>query len=332
MGRDYYDVLGVAKSATAEEIKKAYRTAARKYHPDVNKAADAQKKFTEIQNAYDVLSDEKKRGLYDQYGEAGLSGGGPAAGHSPWGGRGGAPGGYSYRTDAGGFEMDDISSMFDTFFGGGRAGGGAGGAGGGAKKTGKRTHRRAETQEPQVHDVKVDFLRAAKGGTESLRVSSGGSSRSVEIKIPAGIPSGSTMRLRGLGAMDELGDPTDLLIRVLVEPHPLFRRGEGAEAGKSLDVYVDVPLTIAEATLGAAVHVPTIDGGVEMKIPPGTASGKKLRARGLGIKPAGGTAGDLYAVVQIVPPKAADLSPADVEAIKRAGATPTDLRQGPNWT
>lgn len=329
MGRDYYDVLGVSKTASADEIKKAYRGLARKLHPDVNKATDAQKKFTEVQNAYDVLSDEKKRKAFDQFGEAGVSGaagGGPAYG-------GGVPPGWnqSGRVNVGGqsFDPDDLGSMFDTFFGGG---GGTGGMGGGRSSSGRRTTkrgRRAEPEPPQVHDIHVEFVKAAKGGTESLRVSSGGSSRSVDIKIPAGIPSGTTMRLRGLGALDEEGDPTDLHIRVIVEPHALFRRGEG-EAG-SLDLVIDVPLTVAEATLGATVSVPTLEGGVEMKIPAGTPSGKRMRLRGMGIKPAAGTAGDLYVVPQIVPPRPEDLSPAGMEAIRLAGSTPKDLRSGAGW-
>ncbi len=334
MGRDYYEVLGVSKTASADEIKKAYRGLARKLHPDVNKAADAQKKFTEVQNAYDVLSDEKKRKAFDQFGEAGVSGA-AGGGYGGGGGSGGVPPGWnqgynSGRVNVGGqsFDPDDLGSMFDTFFGGG-----GGGMGGGRSSTsGRRSSKRGrkpEPEPPQVHDINVEFVKAARGGTESLRVSSGGSSRSVEIKIPAGIASGTTMRLRGLGAMDEEGDPTDLHIRVIVEPHALFRRGEG-EAG-SLDLVIDVPLTVAEATLGAAVNVPTLEGSVEMKIPAGTPSGKRLRLRGLGIKPAAGTAGDLYVVPQIVPPKPEDLSPAGMEAIRLAGSTPKDLRSGAGW-
>lgn len=337
MGRDYYEVLGVSKTAPADDIKKAYRAAARKLHPDVNKAPDAQKKFTEVQNAYDVLSDEKKRRAYDQFGEAGVSGAaggaGPGAG---WGGGGAqGPGGYRVNVGGQGFDPDDLSSMFETFFGG--MGGGAGGAPGGASRAGGRkgSRRAAPRQEeaaPEVHDVKVDFMRAVRGGSESLRVSSGGAARSVDVKIPAGIPSGATMRLRGLGPLDHDGDPTDLLIRVLVEPHPLFRRGEGADAGKSLDVYLDVPLTIAEATLGATVHVPTLAGSVDLKIPPGTASGKKLRVRGQGIAPASGTAGDLYAVIQIVPPKLDDLLPEERRVLEVMGAKLPGPRTGPAWS
>jgi curved DNA-binding protein len=330
MGRDYYEVLGVLKGASADEIKKAYRGLARKLHPDVNKAADAQKKFTEVQNAYDVLSDEKKRKVYDQFGEAGLSGAG--AEQTASSGRGGGTpygwGGQSGRVNVGGqhFDPDDLGSMFDTFFGGGGGMGGSGRTSG--RRASSRRTRREEPETPAVHDIRVEFMKAARGGTESLKISSHGSSRAVDVKIPAGIPSGTTMRLRGLGPMDEDGDPTDLHIRVLVDAHPLFRR-EGGES--SLDLAIDVPLTVAEATLGAAVNVPTLEGSVEMKIPAGTASGKKMRLRGLGIKPAAGTAGDLYVVPQIVTPKPEDLSPAGMEAIRLAGSGPKGLRSGAGW-
>lgn len=331
MGRDYYDVLGVSRTAPADDIKKAYRAAARKLHPDVNKAPDAQKKFTEVQNAYDVLSDEKKRRAYDQFGEAGVSGAAGGAGPAPgWGGAAG-PGGYRVNVGGQGFDPDDLSSMFETFFGGAGSGRG-GGARSGGRKGSRRAAPRSEEPAPEVHDVKVDFMRAVRGGSESLRVSSGGAARSVDVKIPAGIPSGATMRLRGLGPLDHDGDPTDLLIRVLIEPHPLFRRGEGAEAGKSLDVYLDVPLSIAEATLGATVHVPTLAGSVDLKIPPGTASGKKLRVRGQGIAPAGGAAGDLYAVIQIVPPKLDDLLPEERRVLETLGAKLPSPRTGPAWS
>ncbi len=322
MGRDFYEVLGVARGASAEEIKKAYRALARKLHPDVNKAADAQKKFTEVQNAYDVLSDENKRRAYDQFGEAGVGAAGAAGGSAgpSWGGRGGT------RVNVGGMDMDaeDLSSMFDTFFGQARA------SHGGGRRTTARGGRSVRV-EPETHEVTVSFLTAALGGTESLRVSSGEGARTVDVRIPAGVPDGSSMRLRGLGPMDEDGDPTDLVLRIRVGDHPLFRRGEGKEWGRSLDLFVDVPLTIAEATFGAEVSVPTLSGKVQVKVPAGTSSGRRLRVRGQGIKAASGATGDLYAVLQVVAPAPADVSGDERAVIERIAARQGAVRMGPNW-
>lgn len=322
MGRDFYEVLGVARGASAEEIKKAYRALARKLHPDVNKAADAQKKFTEVQNAYDVLSDETKRRAYDQFGEAGVGAAGAAGGSAgpSWGGRGGT------RVNVGGMDMDaeDLSSMFDTFFGQSRA------SHGGGRRTTARGGRSVRV-EPETHEVTVSFLTAALGGTESLRVSSGEGARTVDVRIPAGVPDGSSMRLRGLGPMDEDGDPTDLVLRIRVGDHPLFRRGEGKEWGRSLDLFVDVPLTIAEATFGAEVSVPTLSGKVQVKVPAGTSSGRRLRVRGQGIKAASGATGDLYAVLQVVAPAPADVSGDERAVIERIAARQGAVRMGPNW-
>lgn len=322
MGRDFYEVLGLARGASAEEIKKAYRALARKLHPDVNKAADAQKKFTEVQNAYDVLSDETKRRAYDQFGEAGVGAAGAAGGSAgpSWGGRGGT------RVNVGGMDMDaeDLSSMFDTFFGQARA------SHGGGRRTSARGGRSVRV-EPETHEVTVSFLTAALGGTESLRVSSGEGARTVDVRIPAGVPDGSSMRLRGLGPMDEDGDPTDLVLRIRVGDHPLFRRGEGKEWGRSLDLFVDVPLTIAEATFGAEVSVPTLSGKVQVKVPAGTSSGRRLRVRGQGIKAASGATGDLYAVLQVVAPAPADVSGDERAVIERIAARQGAVRMGPNW-
>lgn len=321
MAEDYYSILGVSRSASADEIKKAYRAAARKHHPDVNKAPDAAQKFSRIQNAYDVLSDEPKRKIYDQFGEDGLKGNGFAGSGSPWGG--GSARGRGPQSQAGGFNFDieDLSSMFDTFFGGHRASSGP--------KRGRRTRAHAEPAAPTPHDVHVPFLSAAKGGTEPIRISGPDFTRQIDLSIPAGVPHGAVLRLRGMGHLDESGDPSDLLVRVLIDPHELFRRGEGLDTGRSLDVFVDVPLTVAEATFGAAVSVPTLTGSVELKVPAGTASGKKLRLRGLGIKPEGGSPGDLYAVVQIVPPT--NLSAADRSAIEAPLAKQPNPRTGQAW-
>jgi len=325
---DLYAILGVPRSASADDIKKAYRAQARKNHPDVNKAPDAAKAFSKIQNAYDILSDEPKRKLYDQYGEDGVKNGGA------WpGGPGGVWNSSRPPRGAGGttgshfnFDMEDLSSMFDTFFG---CSSRAGAASAGSAKRGARKPKNAPPA-PSPHDVHVSFLRAARGGSEPIRVSTGGFSRQVDLSIPPGVPHGAVLRLRGMGALNEDGVPDDLLVRVHIDPHELFRRGEGADAGRSLDLFVDIPLTVAEATFGAAVNVPTLSGQVEVKIPAGTHSGKKLRLRGMGIKPDSGTAGDLYAVIQIVPPS--DMSKPDRAVLESILGKQPSPRQGAAWT
>jgi DnaJ-class molecular chaperone len=322
--RDYYDVLGVGRSASADEIRKAYRTLARQLHPDVNKAADASKKFTEVQEAYDVLSDEQKKKLYDQFGHAGVSpgAGGPApAGggrpHYSWSNVGG-PGGVSGAE----FDAEDLGSMFEAFFGergghGAGFGGGMGGMGGatrgrpGAGKA-RRAGRTPEAEPAAIeHELDITFMTAARGGTEPLRLNTDGKSRTIEVKIPKGTADGARLRVRG-GA-----DGQDIILRIKVGPHPVFRRTEHGVGPQGLDLYLDLPLSIAEAALGATVTAPTLDGSVELRIPPGTASGRKLRVRGQGLEDAKGARGDLYAVVKIVPPESGQLSAADAAALRR---------------
>ncbi|QOJ01437.1 MAG: DnaJ domain-containing protein [Phycisphaeraceae bacterium] len=336
MAKDLYDILGVAKSASADEIKSAYRALARRLHPDVNKAADATSKFAEVQNAYDVLSDEKKRRMYDRFGEAGLHMDEPSASRPGRGGGRGGSGGVHSGGGAGGggggayggpmgdgveFDPEDLSSMFETFFGGGsgrpgRARGGRRGGGGGAS-----------APEPVRAEVRVDFIAAAQGGTQSVRVERGGRVRTIEVTIPAGVPDGAQLRVKGEGG-DGGGD---LLLTVRIGEHPLFRRGEGALSGRSLDLYVDLPLTIAEATFGAEVEVPTLEGKVQVRVPPGTTGGRRLRVKGHGIRAVSGTTGDLYAVAQVVAPAPGDLSEAEAEVIRRVGEKQGNVRQGPAW-
>lgn len=329
MARDLYEILGVAKGATPDELKKAYRGLARKLHPDVNKSADATKKFAEVQNAYDILTDDKKKALYDQHGFAGLNmSSGPASGtagpnpHYAWNSGSQSPGAD--------FDQEDLSSMFETFFGGGR---GAKSTGQGAKSRSTRRprqHAASPEIEPARATLRVDFITACRGGKESLKVTRSGSQRTIDVTIPAGIPDGAQLRLRGEG--DEVhGEVGDLLLTVRVGDHPLFRRGEGSETGRSLDLYLDLPLTMAEATFGAAVSVPTLESKVELTIPPGTSSGRKLRVRGQGIKAAGGQQGDLYAVVQVTTPAPADISAADAEVLRKISASQGNVRQGPAW-
>lgn len=315
--KDLYDVLGVSRGASADEIKSAYRVLARKFHPDVNKAADAQARFTEIQHAYDVLSEPSKRAAYDQYGEDGAASGAPGGRRSPgaqWSASG--PAGVD-------FDNEELGAMFDAFFGGRQ---GFGGVGGGPGRAG-RSGGRARAAQAHQHELSISFMTAARGGTERLRLSEGDRARTIEVKIPPGIGHGSQLRVKG--ASPEGGD---LMLTIRVGAHPMFRRGDGADAGRGLDLFLDLPLTIAEATLGATVSVPTLDAPVEVQVPPGTASGRKLRVRGKGIRAEASEPGDLYAVVKIVPPRADDLSEAERNMLRTVCGRQPLPRSGPEWT
>ncbi len=314
MPRDYYEVLGVSRTATADELRKAHRKLARKLHPDVNKAADAATKFAEAQEAYDVLSDPEKRKRYDQFGHAGVGGaaggdpfGGqnPFRGGNPFGNRGKAGGqpnahpgaGGQWAGGDGGNWSDVDSETFDTIFGdlfgsrrGGRPGPGpaAGGRGGRAAPS---------AGEDLEHTLTVPFAVAALGGSESVRLTLGdGSTQSIDVKIPAGLKPGSKLRIKGKGRGGAHGGPAgDLILVINVGEHPWFRRD-------GLDLMLDVPITMPEAALGAVLEVPLLKGTVKLKVPAGTASGAKLRAKGKGLVDAKGEAGDFYAVMKIVPP------------------------------
>jgi curved DNA-binding protein len=312
--RDYYDVLGVSKAATADDIRKAYRKLARQFHPDVNKAADAAKRFNEVQEAYDVLADEQKRRAYDQFGHAGpgFSSAGAATGGRPH---------YSWSNVGGGvhapdMDMDDLSSMFEAFFGGQQPGvGGMGGMGGARGGKARRARPQPQPQRESLeHELEITFMTAARGGTEQLRLQQpDGKSRTIEVRIPKGTPDSTRLRVRA-GA-----DGPDIILRIKVGPHPIFRRTEQGAGPQGLDLYLDLPLTIAEATLGTSVSVPTLDGSVELKIPPGSASGRKLRVKGQGLEDDKGTRGDLYAVIKIVPPTA-NLTDKEAELLRAIAA------------
>lgn len=308
--RDYYDLLGVARSASADEIRSAYRKLARKLHPDVNKAPDAEKRFAEVQEAYDVLSDEKRRKVYDQFGHAGAA----AAQAGPWQSGGDA--------GVGGFnvDMDDLGSMFDAFFGapGSRPGGFRAGAGP------RDTPRRARHGPPAEVDLPITFRTAAQGGVERIRLSLGGKDTSLEVRIPPAVESGTRLRVRGV-------DGRDVLLRVQVGGHPLFRRGEGPASGKGLDLYLDLPLTIGEATLGATLTVPTLSGAVDLVVPPASPSGRKLRIRGKGLRDQSGREGDLYVLVKVVPPDPDILTPDERKALEALARHTPDPRSSAEW-
>ncbi|MFH1418850.1 MAG: DnaJ C-terminal domain-containing protein [Planctomycetota bacterium] len=291
--RDYYDILGVSKSATEAEIKQAYRRLAKRYHPDQNKGdAGAEAKFKEVQGAYAVLSDKEKRGKYDQFGHAGLH-------------MGGQPGGGDWRwSTAGGqsFNIDDLDGIFD--FG---VSGGPRSSGGGSVFEQFFNRRaagpRATAARPPARDVEqpvsLTFEQAIRGITLDIQVPGGTSERPrrISARIPAGVHEGQRIRLRGQGEPGGGGRPDgDLYVVCSIQPHPFFeRRGD--------DIYLDVPVTITEAALGAKVDLPTLDGVRTVTIPPAAASGSKLRLSGLGVPgPKGKQRGDQYAVIKIVPP------------------------------
>lgn len=281
---DFYKVLGVSKSASADEIRKAYRKLARENHPDVKKDdAQAAERFKQIQEAYAILGDAKKREQYDRFGTAAFQGArpGPGAGGQT----------YTWSTGGGGAPFD-INDLF---------GGGfdfqdlLGGRGRGAAR-GKRPAPRGEDLEAAV---RVPFEVAARGGAVDVRFDRDGRTETLSVKVPAGVNEGSVIRLAGQGATSEFGGgPGDLLLRVDIEPHRYFRR-EGN------DLLLDVPITPSEAVLGAKVDVPTLsEGAVVVTIPPGTSSGMKLRLRGKGvIDPQTKHPGDQYVVVKIVVPR-----------------------------
>ncbi|MDD3313351.1 DnaJ C-terminal domain-containing protein [Pseudodesulfovibrio sp.] len=301
--KDYYKLLGVSRSATKDEIGKAFKKLARKYHPDLNpndKAAEA--KFKEINEAYEVLKDEKKRKLYDQFGSNWEHGQNfqPPPGYENvnfgGGGFSGGPGGFS--------------DFFETIFGGGGGGGnfrggfssggfGDAGFGGGG---GYRQRPRRGADSEATYELTLD--EAYRGGTKSITLQEQAAgadgiprmnTKTLEVKVPAGIKDGQKIRLAGQGNPGMSGGPRgDLYLKIKLLPHHLFKVSDS-------DVILDLPLAPWEAVLGATLRVPTLDGAVEMKIPPGMGSGKKLRIKGKGLG-SGHKRGDQFVRVMIQAP------------------------------
>lgn len=298
--RDFYDVLSVPRSASAEDIRRAHRRLARQLHPDVNKSPDAARQFAAVQEAYEVLSDDHKRAVYDRAGHAGLEA--DAAGAQPKPGPRRGPT-YTWSNIGGARHADvpDLDELFDTFF---------------AQDPDephepharpKKGRRSARARAHPFHaEIRVDFMTAALGGEQTIRLTHEGRSKTVAVTIPAGADDGSQLRVRGVFDAD-----SDVLLTLRVDTHPVFRRGPHGSPPRGADVSVDVPITIAEATLGATILAPTLTGKVELVVPPGSPSGRMLRLRGLGVRPASGPPGDYYAVLRIVPPDPARLSEAD---------------------
>jgi curved DNA-binding protein len=285
--RDYYEVLGVPRDASEEDIRRAYRKLARQYHPDVSKEPGAEDRFKEVSEAYEVLSDQEKRERYDRLGanwKAGddVSG---AAGFDFGQGGGFRQGGFDdvhVEFGSGG----DFSDFFESFFrsrgGRGRRSGSFGGFDGFSTR-GSDTEATLELS-----------LEEAAGGKRKISLGDG---RDYEVNIPPGVRDGQRIRLAGEGGGGSGGGPSgDLFLRVRLKPHPRFRV-EGR------DLHVDLPVAPWEAALGADVEVPTLGGSSRVKVPEGSSCGRRLRLRGQGMPNPGGADGDLYASVQIKVPK-----------------------------
>ena len=316
--RDYYEVLGVQKGAGEEEIKKAYKKMARKYHPDLNPGdKDAEEKFKEVNEAYEVLSDSEKKARYDQFGFAGVD---PnfGAGAGGWGGGAGGAG----------FDFGDLGDIFGSFFGGG--------FGGGQTRRNPNAPQRGESIRM---NLTISFEEAAFGCEKELEVDRyencetchgsgaapgtspetcpdcGGSGvvrrrRKIQASVPAGIDNGQTISIRGQGNAGKNGGPAgDLLVTITVRPHELFRR-EGTS------VICEAPITFPQAVLGAELEIPTIDGKVKYDIPEGTQSGTTFRLKGKGIPALNGRGrGDQYVTVYIETPR--NLNREQKEALKK---------------
>ncbi len=299
--RDYYEILGIKREAGQNDVQRAYRKLARKYHPDVNKEPDAEEKFKEINEAYEVLKDPEKRKMYDQLGpnwKAGQDfrpppgwetrfdfGGGDAQTEFQWGGAGG------------------FSDFFETLFGGM---GGFRQARGGARQGG--FGRGSVFQQPgadQETTIRISLDDAFHGGTRSVllqgRVINPQGRMQVQekrydVKIPPGILPGQRIRLAGQGEEGSGGGRSgDLYLRVEIEPHPAFEL-------KGRDIFMELPVAPWEAVLGSEVRLPALSGSIDLKIPAGTQSGQKLRLRGKGMPNLKGAPGDLYVTVVVKVP------------------------------
>ncbi len=277
--KDYYKILGVGREASADEIKKAYRKLARKYHPDVSKEPEAEERFKEVNEANDVLSDPEKRAAYDQLGyyQSGQEFRPPPG----WGERfGGGFGG----ADMGGM---DFSDLFAQMFGGGMHGGrGFGGAQG---------FRGAAKGRDVEASLSISLEEAFHGCERSLNLTAPGqAARTVNVRIPAGALPGNRLRVPGKGGHSAHGPAGDLYLTIDVTPHKLYRLDDK-------DIILETPITPWEAALGTTVTVPTLTGSVRLKVPAGARSGQKLRLAGKGMPSAKG-AGNFYVLLQIVLP------------------------------
>ncbi len=289
--KDYYKVMGVARDAKADDIKRAYRRLARKYHPDVSKEANAEAKFKELQEAYEVLKDPEKRAAYDQLGSSWRQGQ-PFTPPPDWGRD------FEFTTQFGGREDSGFSDFFSQLFGARspfRGQRGAGGFGGGFASTG----------EDHAAKIQIDLEDAFRGASHTIELKAPQldeqgnvtvKPRTLKVTIPAGVIEGQKIRLAGQGSPGAGGGPAgDLYLEIEFKPHRLFQ-------ADGRDITLTLPIAPWEAALGATIKTPTLAGPVDLRIPPNAKAGQKLRLRGRGLPAA--TPGDQYVVLKIVTPPA----------------------------
>ncbi len=307
MAKDPYQVLGVAKSATADEIKKAYRKLAKKHHPDVNPDnKQSEEKFKEISAAFEIVGDEKKRKSFDEFGPDALRTGfdpDKAREYQRWSsGQGFA--GRGQQAQANPFEQfGGFEDVFENFFFGGRGRGG---------------QQRRPTVVPG-QDVEtpldVDLMQAIRGDDVEIRLP-WQNGKALKVKLPKGIGDGEKVRLQGQGEPSPNGGQAgDLYLAIRLAAHPAFRR-------EANDLHVEVPLTVPEAVFGAQIEIPTPHGNVKMKVPVGTRGGERMRLKGKGVHRKDGTTGDLFVTLQVRAPEAK----ADAEAVKKLVEAYGDVR------
>ena len=314
---DYYQVLGVDRGASQDEIQRSYRKLARTYHPDINKDPGAEDTFKQINEAYEVLSDPKKRARYDKFGEhwrqipedydGPMPGTGPFTGGGPGFRSSGGPGFGGRRvyvhTDGSGFDDADPGGVDIDDLLGGLFGGRGGGFGGRVSAPGADTEA----------EIELTVEDAYAGGRRTVTLQTDSGTRSYEVSIPAGVSDGQRIRLAGQGSAGIGGGPRgDLYLRVRLAPHARYR-----VSGR--DITVDLPVAAWEAALGASVPVDTPGGRVEVKVPTGSSTGRRLRLRGRGMPNPRGQAGDLYAEVKVMVPDR--LSDAERELWQQLAAT-----------